>query len=96
MADSGLKPFEDFIVDVLPHKPGFDLCRDFSGYVAQQEGKEVELVVANCFSGEVRHIKVLPRRDWPQADSLLGLKLRPENLENAAHSICRVTNGSLQ
>jgi hypothetical protein len=94
VADSGLQPFEDFIVDVVPSRTAFDLSRDFSSFVATQEGKQIELVVANCFSGELRLLKLLPSREWPQADSLLGLKLRPENIENAVHSVCRVTKGT--
>jgi GRASP55/65 PDZ-like domain len=94
-SDAGLQPFQDFIVDVLPESQAFELARDFTGFVSQHEDKEVNLLVLNCFTGDCRAVKITPTRKWTNADSLLGLKLRLENIENAVNSVCRVTKSML-
>ena len=70
------------------------LTRDFSALVSEQEGNELELLVLNCFSAETRVVHLTPNRQWPAADSLLGLRLRTESVVEAGQSVCRVTEGS--
>lgn len=95
--DAGLVPFQDFIVGIEEHVPGFSIRNDFSPYVSHKENQDCWVLVHNCFTGVTRSVNLQPRRTWEGADSLLGVKLRTENIPNAISSVAKisaVTSGS--
>ena len=54
----------------------------FFNILSEHENLEVELVIYNILKKKSRVIKIIPNRNWPNAESLLGIMVRFEEYEN--------------
>jgi len=90
-SSTDLQPYTDFIVDVLEKPAKFSLENDFYKFIIQHEDKIIHLQVYNVLAKETRVIQFIPSRDWPNADFLLGFKVRHESITAAFENIYRIT-----
>jgi len=44
------------------------------------------------FSDEKRYVSIIPSKEWPKADSLLGIMIRKEDYQTARERVLRITN----
>lgn len=86
----GISPFFHFIVKVSPCPPGFSLERDFYQWVIENENKQVKLFLYHSLQKKLEIKEIVPNRNWPGADSLLGIKTRAESLLSAQSSVFRI------
>lgn len=86
----GISPFFHFIVKVSPCKPDFNLERDFYQWVIENENKQVKLYLYHSLEKKLEIKEIVPNRNWPGADSLLGIKTRAETLLSAQSSVFRI------
>ena len=85
-----IKPFFHFIVKVSPCKPGFNLERDFFQWLIENENKSVKIFLYHTLEKKLEIKEITPNRNWPEADSLLGIKTRAETLSSAQSSVFRI------
>ena len=65
---------------------------DFLSTLSRSESKEVSLTIYNMLHRKKRTIKMIPNRNWPQADSLLGILIRYEDYSNAHERVLRIAD----
>ena len=85
-----IKPFFHFIVRVSPCKPNFNLERDFFQWLIENENKSVKIYLYHTLEKKLEIKEIIPNRNWPGADSLLGIKTRAESLSSAQSSVFRI------
>jgi hypothetical protein len=85
-----IDPFFHFIVKVHPCKNNFNLERDFYQWVIENENKTVKLFLYHTLEKKLEIKEIVPNRNWPNADSLLGIKTRAESLSSAHSSVFRI------
>jgi hypothetical protein len=90
-ASIGLGIYTDFIIDVLEKPPNFNLENDFYKFIIDHENKQINFKIFNVLTREVRVVPFKPSRDWPNADFLLGFKVRYESASSASENIFRIT-----
>jgi hypothetical protein len=90
-AQAELVPFTDFIVGVMGTHPEFNLTTDLFRFLADNEGKEVTLMVFSLLTGIQRIVALMPCRTWPNADGVSGFNSRVEDLRYAETNTFRIT-----
>jgi GRASP55/65 PDZ-like domain len=86
----GLEAFSDFIVGVSEvNIPNFK--EELSNYLSRNAGKEVILAIYSVIKRDYREIRVVPSKTWPNADSLLGVRVKWESFTTAQENIFRVS-----
>ena len=101
--EAGLQPFLDFIVNIeLNHselkEANIPSIHAFFNTIKSNENKEIHVTVFNIYNRQLRKIKLLPNKSWPEADSLLGALLRYEEYITAlerTYKIIQVIKPSL-
>jgi hypothetical protein len=88
---SNLQIYSDFIVDILEKSDNFVLERDFYKFIIDHENKTVNFKVFNILTKDTRVVAFMPSRDWPNADFLLGFKVRNESITAANENIYRIS-----
>lgn len=86
----GLVEFVDFIIGVESiDLPNFQV--EFSNFLERNINKEIPLTVYNIISQESRVVRVNANRSWPDADSVLGIKVKWEKFLLAEENIFRIS-----
>lgn len=86
-----LIPYIEFLVDVKNKPEKFQLHKDFYKFMIQNEGNEVGFIIYNILTNQKRVVRLVLNREWPNADSLLGFKVRYESFKIAQQNLFRVT-----
>ena len=89
--NTDLMAYTDFITAVVDAGEGFNLENDFYKYVIENENKKIVLNVYNILTKKNRLIGIVASRDWPNADFLLGFKVRYESIHAAELNIYRIS-----
>ncbi len=85
-----LNLFLDFVIDVSNKPANFTLERDFYKYAIANENKVTDIHVYNILSKTTRIVQIKLSRDWPDADFLLGFKVRFESITDAERNMYRI------
>lgn len=83
-------PFIEFLVDVQDKPDKFLLNKDFYKFMITHENEEVGFVIYNILTKKKRVVRLKLSREWPNADSLLGFKVRYESFKLAEQNLFRV------
>ena len=86
-----LQAYTDFILAIHDADKSFSLETDFYKYIIDNENKTLVLVIYNILTKKQRYIELLPTREWPGADFLLGFKVRYESVTNAEANMYRIS-----
>ena len=93
---AGIEPFFDFILSMTVAEKTTDFTEISSENTAESSilsfffekicenlQNSIEFCVFNVFSQKKRKISMIPSKNWPNADSLLGILIRIEEIDDA-------------
>lgn len=91
----GLQPFLDFIVNIELtdselKEASISNIQEFFNTIKASEDKEIHVTIFNIYNRQLRKIKMVPNKNWPNADSLLGALLRYEEYITALERTYKV------
>lgn len=86
-----IQPYVDFIVNLHGVEKNFNIDTDFYKYIIANENKTLVFIMYNILTKKQRYIELIPSRDWPGADFLLGFKVRYESITNAEGNMYRIS-----
>lgn len=98
---AGIEPFFDYILslhidniltpfsDVFSYNESLILSHFFD-IITKNVNKPVGLTIFSVYTQEKRYLEVIPSRDWPNSDSLLGILIRNEEIANALERTFKV------
>jgi hypothetical protein len=86
-----LEIYTDFIIDILEKPKQFNLETDFHKLIADFADRTIHFKIYSILTRETRTVPLVPTKDWPNADGLLGLKTRFESVTAAAENVYRIT-----
>lgn len=100
--DAGIIPFLDFIVNIELSQSelkeaNLSNIQSFFNTIQANENKEIHVTLFNIYDRQLRKIKMVPHKNWPEADSLLGVLLRYEEYMTAlerTYKVIQVVPGS--
>jgi len=100
--EAGIQPFLDFIVNIeLTHSElkevNLSNIQAFFNTIKANENKEIHVTLFNIYDRQLRKIHMIPHKNWPEADSLLGVLLRYEDYITAlerTYKVIQVLPGS--
>lgn len=93
--ESGLQPFLDFIVNIElsqseTKEANISNIQAFFNTIKSNENREIHVTVFNIYDRQLRKIRMIPNKSWPDADSLLGALLRYEEYITALERTYKV------
>ena len=100
--EAGIIPFLDFIVNIELSQSelkeaNLSNIQSFFNTIQANENKEIHVTLFNIYDRQLRKIKMVPHKNWPEADSLLGVLLRYEEYMTAlerTYKVIQVVPGS--
>ena len=100
---AGIEPFFDFIIaleinnkEVLISDLTANILEEnsilsrFFEIIKECQNKRIGFTLYNIYSQQKRCVKIIPSKDWPYADSLLGILIRNEEIYNALERTFKV------